>query len=132
MIFVDSNIPMYAIGAEHPNKIAAEQAVDRALADGETLVTDAEAFQEILHRYRAIRRPEAIAPAMTLLKRLTQRVFPIELEDVVRAASLTNSHSWLSARDALHLAILRRYGIARILTFDAGFDRCDGIERLPR
>ena len=32
MIFVDSNIPMYLVGAPHPHKIAAQRLVERALA----------------------------------------------------------------------------------------------------
>ncbi len=36
MIFVDSNIPMYLIGASHPNKLEAQVILERALsmADG--------------------------------------------------------------------------------------------------
>jgi predicted nucleic acid-binding protein len=36
----------------------------------------------------------------------------------------------LSARDAVHLAVMHRRGINRILTFDAGFDGIVGIERI--
>jgi len=39
-------------------------------------------------------------------------------------------HRQMSARDALHLAIMERYGVERILSFDAGFDGFPGIERL--
>jgi predicted nucleic acid-binding protein len=34
------------------------------------------------------------------------------------------------ARDAVHLAVMRRHGVRRILSFDAGFDAEPGIERL--
>ena len=34
MIFVDSNIPMYLVGAEHPNKDAARRLLERAIAEG--------------------------------------------------------------------------------------------------
>lgn len=47
MIFVDSNIPMYLVGAPHPHKIDAQRLVERALADGERLVTDAEVLQAV-------------------------------------------------------------------------------------
>ena len=36
----------------------------------------------------------------------------------------------LSARDAVHLAVMQRRGISRILTFDTGFDGIVGIERI--
>ncbi|MEK7767853.1 MAG: type II toxin-antitoxin system VapC family toxin, partial [bacterium] len=63
MIFVDSNIPMYLVGGHHPHKGEAQKALEGLISAGERLVTDAEAFQEILHRYSAIRRPAAIQPA---------------------------------------------------------------------
>src|SRR4051794_33334127 len=56
-LFVDANIPMYVVGAPHPNKDRAVAALEVAVARGERLVTDAEVLQEILHRYRAIGRP---------------------------------------------------------------------------
>ena len=42
MIFVDSNIAMYLVGAPHPRKVDAQRLVERARADGERLVTDVE------------------------------------------------------------------------------------------
>ena len=36
----------------------------------------------------------------------------------------------VSARDALHLAIMERHGIPRILSFDPRFDGLPGVERL--
>lgn len=64
VIFVDSNVPMYLVGAEHPNKIAARLLLERAIANGERLVSDAEVLQEILHRYVAIARRDAIHVAL--------------------------------------------------------------------
>ena len=60
MIFIDSNIPMYLVGAHHPNKARAIEVVGRLARAGERLVTDVEVYQEILHRYTAIRRIDAI------------------------------------------------------------------------
>jgi len=64
VIFVDSNIPMYLVGGPHPNKVTAQRMLERCIADGERLVTDAEVLQEILHRYVAIHRRDAIQPAL--------------------------------------------------------------------
>ena len=36
----------------------------------------------------------------------------------------------VSARDAVHLAVMERHEIQRILTFDIGFDGFPGITRL--
>ena len=67
MIFVDSNIPMYLVGAEHPNKAAARLRLEQAIVDNVPLATDAEVLQELLHRYAAIGRRDAIGPAWDAL-----------------------------------------------------------------
>lgn len=130
MIFLDSNVPMYLVGADHPNKHAARQMLERLIASGERLVTDVEVIQEILHRYVAIRRRDAIEPCVTVLLELADEVFDVDLESVLDARDLVLEHPGLSARDALHVAVMRRYGIRRILSFDAGFDDVPDMERL--
>jgi uncharacterized protein len=129
VILVDSNVPMYLVGAAHPNKDAARALLERAIADGESLVTDAEVLQEILHRYVAIDRREAIEPATRALLDVVDEVYPVERVDVERARRLVMA-SPLSARDAVHLAIMRRRDIERVLSFDRGFDGVAGITRL--
>lgn len=119
---------MYLIGGEHPNRERARVLLEVAVAARETLVTDAEAFQEILHRYVAINRREAIEPAWTALRRVVDEIFPVELEDVDRAKRLALT-SRLGARDALHAAVMQRRDVAEIMSFDAAFDRIPGISR---
>ena len=51
MILVDSNVPMYLVGAEHPHKTDAQRLLERLTMDKRRLVSDAEVLQEILHRY---------------------------------------------------------------------------------
>lgn len=60
--------------------------LDRAIADNRRLVTDAEVLQEILHRYTAIGRREAIDPAVAAVVDVIDEVFPIEKRDVMCAA----------------------------------------------
>ena len=129
MIFVDSNVPMYLVGASHPNKDQARLLLQQAVTDGELLVTDAEVLQEILHRYVAIGRPEAIADAMAASLGLVDEVLPIERADVLRAQALLDE-TRLSARDALHVAVMRRHGVRRILTFDRAFDALADLVRI--
>ncbi len=129
MILVDVNVPMYLVGADEGLKRRARAIAERAIEARERLVTDAEVFQEILHRYVAIRRPDAIEPCTSALLALVDEVFPIELEDVRRASSLVRA-SPLAARDALHVAIMQRHGIDRIMSFDRAFDGIPGLTRL--
>jgi predicted nucleic acid-binding protein len=130
VIFVDSNVPMYLVGADHPNKHAARRLLERVVADDEALATDAEVLQEILHRYVAIGRRDAIGPAFDSVLGVVDVVHPIELEDAHRARRLVVGAPHLSARDSIHLAVMQRRGIDRILTFDTGFDGIVGITRI--
>jgi hypothetical protein len=129
MIFVDSNVPMYLVGGDHPNRSRAGQILRRLVAQAESLVTDAEVFQEILHRYTSIQRREAIGPAFQALRQLVVEIFPIEWEDVQLARGFAET-TGLSARDAVHAAVMRRAGVSRILTFDRGFDAVEGLDRI--
>lgn len=130
MILVDSNIPMYLVGAAHPHKVDAQRALERLVADDERLVTDVEVLQEILHRYRAIDRADAIQPAFDALLGVVDDVLPVERDDVDRARDVLLGRWSLSARDALHVAVMERHGIDRILSFDHAFDAIGGLERM--
>jgi hypothetical protein len=130
VIFIDSNIPMYLVGAEHPRKVDAGRLLEKLIAKDERLVTDAEVLQEILHRYTAIDRKDAIQPAFDAIVGIVDEVFPIESADVERAKTVLAGSRRLSARDALHIAIMERHGIDRILSFDTGFDTRPGIVRI--
>lgn len=130
MIFVDSNIPMYLVGAAHPHKRDARRILEGLITDGRRLVTDAEVFQEILHRYAAIERRDAIQPAFDVLQAVVDEVFTIELADVERAKILLFGHQSLSSRDALHLAVMERREVTSIFSFDRGFDDFPGVTRL--
>ncbi len=132
MIFLDSNVPMYLVGAEHPNKHAARRILERLIAAEERLVTDVEVVQEILHRYTAIDRRDAIRPCVEVLLGIADEVHPVELEDVLEARDLVADEPRLSARDALHVAVMRRYGVRRIFSFDRGFDGVEGVDRIDQ
>lgn len=130
MILLDSNVPMYLIGAAHPHKADAQRALERFVSARERLVSDAEVFQEILHRYIAIDRRDAIQPAFDVLLKIVDEVLPIDQASVERAKDIVMGNRRLSAREALHIAVMEEHGIQRILSFDAGFDGYPGIERL--
>ena len=129
MIFIDSNIPMYLVGAHHPNKTRARELLDENFDTNERLVSDVEVLQEILHRYTAIDRRDAVQPAFDVLTSIVDEHFPLDTEDLERAKRIVLTTS-LSARDSLHLAVMRHHGVDRILTFDADFDDLADISRL--
>ena len=94
------------------------------------MVTDVEVFQELLHRYVAIRRRDAIQAAFDALLGVVDEVLPVDQASVERAKEVVLGHSKLSARDALHLAVMEQNGIEEILSFDSGFDGFPGIRRI--
>jgi len=130
VILVDSNVPMYLIGADHPHKVDALRLLDDLVSREERLVTDAEVLQEILHRYVAISRTDAIQPAFDAVLNIVDEVLGVGLAEVEDAKGIVLGGYGLSARDAIHVAVMRRHEIDRILSFDSGFERYPGIERL--
>lgn len=130
MILVDSNIPMYLVGAPHVHKTDAQRLLEKLVSERQRLVTDAEVLQEILHRYTAIQRRDAIQLAFNALLGVIDEVLPIDRNAVERAKEIILGYSGLSARDAVHLAVMENHGIDRILSFDAGFDQFPEITRI--
>jgi len=130
VILIDSNVPMYIVGASHPNKVEAQRLLEKAIMDRQRLVTDAEVLQEILHRYTSINRRDTIQPAFDILLALVDAVLAVDQETVVEAKQIVLGYPQLSARDAVHLAVMQQHGIDRILSFDTGFDGLAGITRI--
>lgn len=123
-------MPMYLIGSSHPNKKASQRLLENAVLSEQQLVTDVEVFQEILHRYTAINRREAIQPAFDALYGLANEIYPIELKDIEQAKSILDKVTGLSARDALHVAVMRGNNVDQIVSFDTGFDQIENLVRL--
>jgi predicted nucleic acid-binding protein len=57
-------------------------------------------------------------------------ILPVDRTVVERAKAIVVARQQLSARGAVHLAIMELHEIATILSFDAGFDGLPGIHRL--
>lgn len=121
---------MYLIGAPHPHKIDAQRMLEKSILERQRLVTDVEVLQEILHRYVAIDRRDAVQPAFDALLGVVDEIFPIDVSVVERAKKLVLSRKRISARDALHYAIMQQQDIQQIMTFDTGFDGFPGIKRI--
>lgn len=130
MILVDSNVPMYLVGAAHPHKTDAQRLLERFAMDHRRLVSDAEVLQEILHRYVAVGRRDAIQPAFEALLSTVDDVLPVTVETLKRARDVVLGTATLSARDAIHVAVMQQHGIEEIFSFDRGFDDVPGIKRL--
>lgn len=133
MILLDTNLFMYAAGADHPNKPAAARFLERVASDDVEAVIDAETLQEILHRYRAIRRWEEGRRVYDLARTLIPVVLPITAAILDAARDLLDRHPALMARDALHAAVALAHTGGALCSFDEDFDEIDGVRRIePR
>jgi predicted nucleic acid-binding protein len=130
VILVDSNVPMYLVGGPHVHKSDAQRLLEKFISERQSLVTDAEVLQEILHRFGAIQRRDAIQPAFNALLGVVDDVLPVDWVAVERAKEIVLGYSGLSARNAVHLAVMENHGIDRVFSFDSGLDQFPGVTRL--
>ncbi len=130
MILVDSNVLMYAAGAEHPNKAAAIAFLERVARGEIDAVVDAEVLQEIMHRYRSLRRWADGRRVYALARDIFPHVVPVTSEIVDRAKKLMDEDGALSARDAVHASVALAHGMKGVCTFDLDFDRIPGCTRI--
>jgi predicted nucleic acid-binding protein len=62
---------------------------------------------------------------------VVDEVFPVTLADTQRARDiLLAGADLISARDAIHVSIMERERVTRIMTFDTGFDHAGHIQRV--
>lgn len=130
MVFVDSNIPMYVAGREHPLRDRARRFLAGARDGRIDICTSTEVLQEILYRYTALKRLDLAGSVYDLFVQLCPTVLPVALADTDRARTLLASASGISVRDAVHAGVMLNHDIAEIATFDDGFDRIEGISRV--
>lgn len=129
MILLDSNIFMYAAGAEHPHKAPSETLLYQVAQGTLQVGIDAEVLQEILHRYRAISRWEDGKIVFDLTRKLISAIFPIDVAALEYARDLLDQYQGISARDALHAAICFQISADGICSYDKGFDAIKGLRR---
>ncbi|MGH8625804.1 MAG: type II toxin-antitoxin system VapC family toxin [Gammaproteobacteria bacterium] len=121
MIFVDTNVFMYAVGRAHPLQAEARAFFLQATeAPNVRLCTSAEVLQEFLHAYLPVQRLATLDAALHLARSAVREIWPIEEDDVQAARALVDHYAGLGARDLLHLACCRRRGITQIKSFDRG------------
>ncbi len=122
MIFVDTNVFMYAVGRPHPLKIREREFFIDSRRGSTTLFTSAEVLQELAHAYLPVGGLQTLDAALALVAGYGVQVWPLEEDDVSLARQLYELHPSLAPRDLCHLANCRRRGIREIKTFDRAFD----------
>ena len=130
MILVDANILMYAAGAAHAHKGPSTRFLEQVARGNVDALLDAETLQEILHRYRAIKRWKDGRRVFDLARQIFPTVVPISSEILDRARLLLDDYPSLMARDALHAAVVLHEGLESICSYDRDFDRVTEITRI--
>ncbi|MDO9535526.1 MAG: type II toxin-antitoxin system VapC family toxin [Bacillota bacterium] len=131
IVFIDTNIPMYAAGKEHPLKDSCLD-IMRSVASGDLKAyTDTEVFQEILYRYFSINKREfglQLFDTYSLI--MHGSVLSVHHEDMILARKLSDeiSNAILSPRDLIHLAVMLNHGIGHIITTDRAFEKIGSIQ----
>lgn len=133
MRLIDANVFIYASGAEHEYKAPCLAILRQTQAGALQATTDWEAVQEVLNYYH--RRGDT-ALAVNLVERLITvfgSPFPITKSQILRASRIVSDYPELSARDAIHAAVVLEHRLEGIISADKGFDAIPGVTRFdPR
>jgi hypothetical protein len=129
-MFVDTAIPMYAAGGDHPLRDPSLRIL-RLVREGDLdAVTSTEVVQEVAHRFLAIRRPEIASQLALDVLDLFAPVLPITHALMRRVPDLARKYPSLSARDLVHVATCIHEGISEIVSPDRAFDQVAEIRRI--
>lgn len=130
MILIDTNILMYAAGAPHPHKQPSVDLLQRVARGEVDALIDAETLQEILHRYRALKRWADGKQVYDLARQIFPQVIDITAPMLDHARRLLDTDAHIMARDALHAAVVITERLDAICSYDSDFDRMKGIKRV--
>jgi predicted nucleic acid-binding protein len=130
-VFVDSNVPMYVAGRDHPNREPARRFLERVRSGEVEACTSTEVLQEILYRYAGLHRLDLAGQVYELFVQLCPVVFPVTLADTDRAKALLLSAPRAGVRDAIHAAVMLNNEVVSMASFDTAFDHMPGVSRIP-
>ncbi len=130
-LFIDSNIPMYVAGTAHPNREPAVRLLEAVRAGHFEACTSTGVLQEILYRYSAIGRLDLAKSVYDLFVQVVHEVLEVTLADTDLARDLLTTTGGLSARDAVHAAVMLNHGVTSIATYDRGFERVGRVTIHP-
>ncbi len=129
MRLIDTNVVIYAAGKAHPLQEEARKVLDQVGEGTLQANIDTEVLQEILHVYYARRERTKGFDTIDDLLVLFPNPIPIGREEIETARDLMRAHSFLSARDAIHAAVVQTHDLEGIITADKVFDRIKGLKR---
>ncbi|MGI8594768.1 MAG: type II toxin-antitoxin system VapC family toxin [Solirubrobacteraceae bacterium] len=126
----DTNVFVYALGAEHPYQAPCAAVIARAQRGELRGEASVDLVQEFLHH--RLRQTGDRSDAARYAREVAAlcRLHELRPDDVPLALSLFERHSELSARDAFFAAVALNRRIDAILTADRDFESLPGLERV--
>ena len=128
--FLDTNVFLYAAGADHPRREACVRALHKVSEGTLQATVNSEVLQEILYVLsRRGRRQDAVTLANHVAS-LFPDLLPVTREDILGACDLIRRYARLPVRDAIHAATMLRNGLKEIISVDQDFDQIREIRRI--
>lgn len=128
--FVDTNVFLYARGADHPYRDACRRILT-GVRDGHVqLVASVELVQEFAHVLlrRGIDRSVVVDEAGEVRRQCTIQAFDGEVLTIT--LGLLRHHRGLGVRDAVHAATAIAVGVPRVLSADQVFGDLEEVEHI--
>lgn len=130
MIFIDTNIIMYAAGKEHKYKNSCLNVLKR-ISNGEiAAVSDSEVLQEILYRYWSIGKLNEGLQIFSDFDKLIPTILSVNRQDLLAARDFLKKYPKIKPRNAIHAAIMVSHKINTIISTDTDFEQIKEIERI--
>lgn len=129
MKLIDTNIFIYAVGRLHPLKGPCISALSKIIEAPGKFNIDVEVLQEVMHIYHSRGETQKGVELVNDLLILFPNPFPISKHELATAISFITRYPNISARDALHAAVVAEHSLAGIVSTDTDFDR---ITECPR
>jgi predicted nucleic acid-binding protein len=126
---IDTNVVIYAVGKAHPLQDEARRVLDRVAEGTLHANVDAELLQEVLHVYDARKEQRKGFDTVNDLLVIFPNPIQIGREEIETARDLMRAYSVLSARDAIHAAVVQTHDLEGIVTADNVFERIKGVKR---
>ena len=128
--FIDTNVPMYAAGKEHPLKNSCLKILESIAKNEISVVTDTEVLQEILYRFFSIGRKDiGMSVFDGFAKIMHGSILPVGYKDIMIARELAGRKEYdrLQPSDLIHLSVMINHGIKNIITADKEFEKAGTV-----
>ena len=129
MLLLDANIPIYAEGREHIYRIPCRSILEQTKTWPHRYTIDVEALQEVLYVYSSRGELETGTGIIERLMARLPSIISITAAEITIAMRLMAETRNLSARDAIHAAVVIEHGLEGIVSADQDFDRVLGLRR---